>query len=188
MPTRGRPMPPLVLSDEERETLQRWARRPTSAQSLALRSKIVLGCAEPGVTNNAVAAALGVNPVTVGKWRARFIAKRLDGLVDEPRPGSPRTVTDDKVEALIAKTLQETPTNATHWSTRSMATTTGMSQSAVSRIWRAFGLKPHMVDNFKLSTDPLFTDKVRDVIGLYMAPPDHAVVLCVDEKVRHEAP
>lgn len=187
MQTRGRPMKPLVLSEDERETLERWARRPKSAQSLALRSRIVLGCAEAGITNQAVAARLGVNPVTVGKWRGRFIAKRLDGLVDEPRPGAPRTVTDDKVEAVIVKTLQQTSTNATHWSTRSMATTTGMSQSAISRIWRAFGLKPHLIDTFKLSTDPLFTDKVRDVIGLYMAPPDHAVVLCLDEKTQVQA-
>lgn len=187
MPERGRPKQALILSDDERETLERWARRPKSPQSLALRSKIVLGCAEAAVTNQAVAAALGVNSVTVGKWRARFIAKRLDGLVDEPRPGSPRTVTDDAVEAVIVKTLQETPPEATHWSTRSMAKTTGMSQSAISRIWRAFGLKPHLVDTFKLSTDPLFTDKVRDIVGLYLCPPDHAVVLCIDEKTQIQA-
>ena len=136
MPRTGRPKKPLTLTDEERETLERWARRPKSPQSLALRSKIVLACAEPGVTNQAVAAALGVNHVTVGKWRNRFIVNRLDGLVDEPRPGSPRTVTDDPrtvtddaVETVIVKTLQEKPTDATHWSTRSMAKTTGMSQS-----------------------------------------------------------
>ena len=187
MPRTGRPKKPLILTDEERETLERWARRPKSPQSLALRSKIVLACADPGVTNQAVAAALGVNQVTVGKWRSRFIVKRLDGLVDEPRPGSPRTVTDDAVETVIVKTLQEKPTDATHWSTRSMAKTTGMSQSAITRIWRAFGLKPHLVDTFKLSTDPLFVDKVKDIVGLYMCPPVHAVVLCVDEKTQVQA-
>ena len=138
MSERGRPKQPLILTDEERATLERWARRPKSPQSLALRSKIVLACVEPGVTNQAVAAALRVNQVTVGKWRSRFILKRLDGLVDEPRPGSPRTVSDEDVEAVIVKTLQEKPNDATHWSTRSMARTTGMSQSAISRIWRAF--------------------------------------------------
>jgi transposase len=187
MPERGRPKQPLTLSDDERATLERWARRPKSPQSLAVRSKIVLRCAETGVTNQAVAVALGVNPMTVGKWRRRFIEKRLDGLVDEPRPGAPRTITDDLVEAVIVKTLQEKPNDATHWSTRSIAKQTGMSQTAVSRIWRAFGLKPHLVDTFKLSTDPLFTDKVRDIVGLYMAPPDHAVVLCIDEKTQIQA-
>jgi transposase len=187
MPRTGRPKPPLILNDEERETLERWARRPKSPQSLALRSKIVLACAEPGVTNQAVAARLGVNQVTVGKWRNRFVQQRLDGLVDEPRPGSPRTITDAHVEAIVVKTLEETPADATHWSTRSMAKSTGMTQSAVSRIWRAFGLKPHLVDTFKLSADPLFIDKVRDVVGLYMCPPDHAVVLSVDEKTQVQA-
>ena len=187
MPTRGRPLQPLVLTDEERTTLERWARRPKSPQSLALRSRIVLACATPGIANQTVAAALGVHPVSVGKWRGRFLTKRLDGLVDEPRPGAPRTVTDEHVEAVIVKTLQETPADATHWSTRSMARATGMSQSAVSRIWRAFGLKPHLVDTCRLSADPLFVDKVRDVVGLYMNPPDHAVVLCVDEKTQVQA-
>ena len=186
MPRLGRPKKLLVLTDDERETLERWARRPKSPQSLALRSKIVLACVE-GSTNREVAARLGVAEATVGKWRSRFVAKRLDGLVDEPRPGSPRTVTDDAVEAVIVKTLQEKPDDATHWSTRSMAKTTGMSQSAISRIWRAFGLKPHLVDTFKLSSDPLFVDKLRDIVGLYMCPPDHAVVLCVDEKTQVQA-
>ena len=135
----------------------------------------MLACAE-GPTNREVAACLGVAEATVGKWRSRFVAKRLDGLVDDLRPGSPRTVTDDAVEAVIVKTLQEKPDDATHWSTRSMAKTTGMSQSAISRIWRAFGLKPHLVDTFELSSDPPFVDKVRDIVGLYMCPPDHAVV------------
>src|SRR5665213_3556194 len=186
MPRLGRPKKLLVLTDDERETLERWERRPKSPQSLALRSKIVLACAE-GPTNREVAARLGVAEATVGKWRSRFVAKRLDGLVDEARPGSPRTVTDDAVEAVIVKTLQEKPDDATHWSTRSMAKTTGMSQSAISRIWRAFGLKPHLVDTFKLSSDPLFIDKVRDIVGLYLCPPDHPVVLCVDEKTQVQA-
>lgn len=134
-----------------------------------------------GSTNREVATRFGVVEATVGKWRSRFIAKRLDGLVDEPRPGAPRTVTDDDVEAVIVKTLQEKPDDATHWSTRSMATATGMSQPTISRVWRAFGLKPHLVDTFKLSTRPLFVDKVKDIVGLYLNPPDHAVVLCVDE-------
>jgi transposase len=186
MPEQGRPKQPLILTDDERETLERWARRPLSPQSLALRSRIVLACAK-GPTNREVARRLGVAEATVGKWRSRFVAKRLDGLVDEPRPGAPRKITDDAVEAVIVKTLEETPRDATHWATRSMAKSTGMSQSAISRIWRAFGLKPHLVDTFKLSTDPLFVDKVRDIVGLYMNPPDHAVVLCVDEKTQVQA-
>jgi transposase len=186
MPRTGRPKQPLTLSDEERETLERWARRPKSPQSLALRSKIVLRCAD-GTTNRDVASALSVHEVTVGKWRNRFIAKRLDGLIDEPRPGSPRKITDAHVEAVVVKTLEETPRDATHWSTRSMAKSAGLNQTAISRIWRAFGLKPHLVDTFKLSGDPQFIDKVRDVVGLYMNPPDHAVVLCVDEKTQIQA-
>ena len=143
----------LVLSDEERETLERWARRPKSAQALASRCRIVLACAEGG-NNVDVGARLGVSRHTVGKWRNRFMAHRLDGLNDDPRPGAPRQIGDDAVEAVIVKTLEETPKNATHWSTRSMAQETGMSQSAISRIWRAFGLKPHLVESFKLSPDP----------------------------------
>ena len=173
-------------SDDERETLERWARRHTTGQALALRCRIVLACAEGG-SNIEVARAFGVHRMTVGKWRARFVAQRLDGLHDEPRPGAPRTISDDDVERVIVKTLEETPADATHWSTRSMAPATGMSQSAVSRIWRAFGLKPHLVDSFKLSPDPLFIDKVRDVVGLYLNPPDAAVVLCVDEKSQIQA-
>ena len=176
----------VVLSDEERDTLERWARRPSSAQALAMRCRVVLACAEGG-SDGEVAARLGVHRMTVGKWRNRFVADRLDGLHDEPRPGAPRTVSDDDVERVIDKTLEETPREATHWSTRSMAQATGMSQSAVSRIWRAFGLKPHLVDEFKLSPDPLFIDKVRDVVGLYLNPPDAAVVLCVDEKTQVQA-
>ena len=182
----GTPVAELVLGDVERETLERWARRPKSAQALALRCRIVLACAAGG-SNSEVAERLGVHRATVGKWRARFVLHRLDGLVDEPRPGAPRTIGDADVERLIVKTLEETPRDATHWSTRSMADATGMSQSAVSRIWRAFGLKPHLVDEFKLSPDPLFIDKVRDVVGLYLNPPDAAVVLCVDEKTQVQA-
>ncbi len=156
------------------------------AQALALRCRIVLACAE-GLSNVEVADRLGVNRMTVGKWRSRFVSDRLDGLHDEPRPGGPRSIGDDDVERVIVKTLEETPRDATHWSTRSMAKAAGMSQSAVSRIWRAFGLKPHLVDNFKLSPDPLFIDKVRDIVGLYLNPPDAAVVLCVDEKSQIQA-
>jgi len=177
---------PIVLSDDERVTLERWARRPKSAQALALRCRIVLTCADGG-HNFEVAERLGIASVTVGKWRRRFLAQRLEGLHDEPRPGAPRLITDDAVEAVVVKTLEETPLDATHWSTRSMAAATGMSQSAVSRIWRAFGLKPHLVETFKLSPDPLFVEKVRDVVGLYINPPDGALVLCVDEKTQIQA-
>jgi transposase len=162
---------PLKLSDDERATLERWARRPKSAQALALRCRIVLLAAK-GKNNTEIARALGINRQTVGKWRSRFLSLRLDGVHDEPRPGAPRTVTDDEVEMVIVKTLEETPKDATHWSTRSMADATGMSQSAVSRIWRAFGLKPHLTETFKLSPDPLFVEKVRDVVGLYVNPPE----------------
>jgi len=175
-----------VLTEDERETLARWARRRTSAQALALRCRIVLACAD-GSTNRAVAARMAVNQATVSKWRARFVASRLDGLLDEPRSGAPRTITDDDVEQVIVKTLEETPRDATHWSTRSMADATGMSQSAISRIWRAFGLKPHLVETFKLSPDPQFIEKVRDIVALYLNPPDAAVVLCVDEKSQIQA-
>jgi transposase len=182
----GRPVRGLELSDDERETLEQWARRHTSAQALATRCRIVMACAEGG-NNVEVAARLDLHRETVRKWRNRFIARRLDGLHDEPRPGKPRTITDDDVERVIVKTLEETPANATHWSTRSMAAATGMSQTAVSKIWRAFGLKPHKVEDFKLSPDPLFIDKVRDIVGLYLNPPEAAVVLCVDEKTQVQA-
>lgn len=186
MASRGRPKAELVLSEEERETLQRWARRLKSAQALALRCRIVLGAAA-GATNKDVAEAVGVHPATVGKWRRRFIERGLEGLSDEPRPGAPRTISDDQIEAVIVKTLEETPEDATHWSTRSMAKATGMSQSAISRIWRAFGLKPHLSETFKLSTDPQFIEKVRDIVGLYLNPPGGALVLCVDEKSQIQA-
>lgn len=183
---KGRPKAELILSDEECEVLERWSRRPKSSQQLALRSRIVLACGK-GVTNQAVAKALRISMPTVGKWRARFIARRLDGLVDEPRPGAPRTISDEQVERVVTKTLETKPAQATHWSTRGMARATGLSQTAISRIWRAFNLKPHRTETFKLSTDPLFIDKVRDVVGLYMNPPDRAVVLCVDEKSQVQA-
>src|SRR5881396_1043055 len=187
MAERGRPKAPLVLTDEERQTLQRWARRAKTAQALALRAKIVLACAE-GATNKAVAERLGVWPQTVGKWRGRFVAKRLEGLSDEDRPGRPRTIADERVEQVVTKTLEEPPPNQdTHWSTRSMARQVGLSQTAVSRIWRAFGLKPHLQETWKLSTDPQFIDKVRDVVGLYLDPPEAALVLCVDEKSQIQA-
>ena len=186
MAGRGRSKPALVLSADERETLERWARRPKSAQALAVRCRVVLGCAE-GLDNKVVAAELGLNQATVSKWRRRFLEKRLDGLADEPRPGPARTITDDMVEAVVVKTLEELPRDATHWSTRSLASEMGMSQSAISRIWRAFGLKPHLVDSFKLSNDPQFIDKVRDVVGLYLNPPEAALVLCVDEKTQVQA-
>jgi transposase len=185
MPT-GRPLASLNLTDEERDTLQRWERRPKTAQALALRARIVLACAS-GNSNGEVAAGLHVTRQTVGKWRSRFVASRLDGLLDEPRPGAPRTITDEDVERVITMTLESTPRDATHWSTRSMAKASGMSQSAVSRIWRAFALQPHRCETFKLSKDPLFIEKVRDIVGLYLNPPDRALVLCVDEKSQIQA-
>jgi transposase len=178
---------PLVLSDDERRVLEGWARRRKTAQALALRSRIILACAG-GAGVSAVAADLGVSRTTAGKWRSRFLEARLEGLSDEPRPGRPRTVTDEHVEKVITATLEQAPPGGdTHWSTRSMARSAGMSQSAVSRIWRAFGLKPHIVQTWKLSTDPQFIDKVRDVVGLYMSPPENALVLCVDEKSQIQA-
>jgi transposase len=176
----------IVLSGEGREVLERWARRPKSSQALAFRCRVVLAAAE-GRSSIEIADELGCNASTVGKWRVRFAARRLDGLHDEPRPGKPRTIGDEQVERVIVKTLEEQPVNATQWSTRSMAAATGMSQSAVSRIWRAFGLKPHQTETFKLSPDPQFIDKVRDIVGLYLNPPEAAVVLCVDEKSQIQA-
>jgi transposase len=158
-------------------------RRPTTAQGMAMRARIVLECSS-GADNGVVAARLGVCAATVGKWRRRFIEHGVDGLRDNPRPGAPRTVTDDDVERVITLTLETTPRDATHWSTRSMAARTGMSQPTISRIWRAFGLQPHRVETFKLSTDPDFIEKVRDIVGLYLSPPEKAVVLCVDEKTQ----
>jgi transposase len=178
---------PVVLSDEEWSVLTGWARRRKTAQALALRARIVLACAQDQATIGGVSAELEVSRATVSKWRSRFLDKRLDGLSDEQRPGRPRVITDDQIEAVIVKTLEETPGQDTHWSTRGMAGATGLSQSAISRIWRAFGLKPHMVETWKLSTDPQFVDKVRDVVGLYMNPPENALVLSVDEKSQMQA-
>jgi transposase len=182
----GRPIPPLTLPKEERDVLERWTRRPKTAQALALRARLILACAT-GKTNTAVAAEFGVAKQTVGKWRARFVDQRLDGLVDEPRPGAPRSISDADVERVVTLTLETTPEDATHWSTRSLARRAGMSQSAVSRIWRAFALEPQRTETFKLSKDPLFIEKVRDIVGLYLAPPDRALVLCVDEKTQVQA-
>jgi transposase len=182
----ARPKPELALSEDERQMLTKWASRPKSTQRLALRARIVLACADEA-SNKAVAARLGVCRATVGTWRNRFAARRLEGLADEPRPGAPRTVADDEVERVVTATLETKPTNATHWSTRGMARASGMSQSTVGRIWRAFGLKPHRADTFKLSTDPYFVEKVRDVVGLYLSPPERAVVLWIDEKPQVQA-
>jgi transposase len=176
----------VVLDEEERETLERWARRPKSSQALAFGCRVVLVAAE-GRSSREIVAELGCTGSTVGKWRGRFARRGFDGLHDESRPGKPRSISDEDVERVIVKTLEERPADATHWSTRSLAAATGMSQSAVSRIWRAFGLKPHQTESFKLSPDPQFIDKVRDIVGLYLNPPEAAVVLCVDEKSQIQA-
>jgi DNA-binding CsgD family transcriptional regulator len=180
------PKATLLLTDVERATLVRWSRRTTSSQALAQRCKIVLACAA-GTSNKQVAADLGVHPDTVSKWRNRFIRRRLDGLIDEDRPGRPASITVEQVEAVVVATLEETPSNATHWSRTSMAARSGLSRSTIGRIWRSFGRKPHLADTFKLSTDPLFVEKVVDVVGLYHHPPERAVVLCVDEKSQIQA-
>src|SRR4030095_5968704 len=207
----GRPTPPVVLTAEERQTLEQWARRPTAAQGVAQRRRLCLASAS-SKTNGEIAVAAGVTRQTVGRWRHRFVRKRLPGVLDEPRPGAPRNITDAgggrgrgpacgreprpgaprkitdaEVERVIALTLERTPRDATHWSTRAMAKRSGLSQTAVSRIWRAFGLQPHRSETFKLSKDPLFIDKVRDIVGLYLDPPDKALVLCVDEKSQIQA-
>ena len=182
----GRPKSELLISEAERDELERLARRPKTAQALALRARIILRCSS-GALNQDVARDLGVCNVTVGKWRERFVRNRVAGLLDEPRPGAPRTVGDDQVERVIRFTLEQKPEDATHWSQRSMAKRTGLSRSTIGRIWHAFSLQPHRVETFKLSTDPYFIEKVRDVVGLYMAPPDRALVLCVDEKSQIQA-
>jgi transposase len=180
-------LPPLDLTDEERQVLAAWVRRRKTAQALSERARIVLACAAGGSIGS-VAGQVGVSRNTVSKWRGRFLAERLEGLSDEPRPGRPRTVTDEHVELVITRTLEERgPGEDTHWSTRSMAAAAGLSQTAVSRIWRAFGLKPHLIETWKLSTDPQFIDKVRDIVGLYLDPPAGALVLCVDEKSQIQA-
>ena len=182
----GRPLAELVVAEDERDQLVRWARRAKSGQALALRCRIVLACAA-GRSNTEVAKELRVSLPTVGKWRQRFVDQRLEGLPDEPRPGTPRKVTDEQVEAVVVKTLESKPKHATHWSTRSMAEATGLSQSAIVRIWHTFGLKPHRTETFKLSSDPLFIEKVRDVVGLSMSPPEKAIVLSVDEQSQIQA-
>ena len=183
---RGVTLKPIRITADEQRTLEAWMRRPTTARALAERARIVLA-ASRGESNTAVADRLGVDRNTVGKWRRRFLTKRIAGLLDEPRPGAPRQIGDDAVERVLALTLETRPVDATHWSTRSMAKTSGLSQSAVSRIWRAFALQPHRTETFKLSKDPLFIEKVRDVVGLYLDPPERALVLCVDEKSQIQA-
>lgn len=182
----GRPKVALILTDEERRRLESLAHRSRSAPHEARRARIVLACAE-GADSKAVARRLHVSPVTVWKWRGRFVSQRLDGLYDEPRPGAPRKISDEQVEAVIVRTLETTPRGATHWSTRGMAEAVGLNRMAISRIWRSFGLQPHRSETFKLSTDPLLIEKVRDIVGLYLNPPAHAAVFCVDEKPQIQA-
>lgn len=182
----GRPKAPLILTAAEEEKLNLIARRPKTSQRAALRARIVLACAGEA-SNQQVARQVGTSAMTVGKWRRRFVTGRLEALGDLPRSGPPRTVTDKEVEAVITKTLETKPKAATHWSTRSMARETKLSHDTISRIWRAFGLQPHRQDNFKLSTDPFFVEKVRDIVGLYLSPPARALVLCVDEKSQCQA-
>jgi len=176
----------LLLTEDEREVLERYVRRGTTAQRLALRAQIVLLCAR-GLQNQKVAKRLRVSAHTVGKWRGRFAECRLEGLIDEPRPGAPRSISDDDVEAAVVRTLETTPKGATHWSTRDLAKAVGIGKSSVQRIWHAFGLKPHRTESFQLSKDPQLIEKVRDIVGLYMSPPDNAMVLCVDEKSQIQA-
>ena len=182
----GRPRKDLEITTEEREKLQMVALRPKSAQAMAMRARIVLSCAQ-GMSNAEVADKLDLAGATVGKWRERFRRFRLEGLLDEPRVGAPRKITDRQIEKVITKTLESMPANGTHWSTRLMAAETGLTQNAIVRIWHAFGLQPHRVENFKFSKDPQFVEKVRDIVGLYLNPPDRAMVLCVDEKSQVQA-
>jgi transposase len=182
----GRPTSRISVTDEERTELESLARRARSARRLAFRAKLILACAA-GTSDSAVAAKFRTKPHTVGFWRKRFIASRLDGLLDEPRPGAPRTISDAKVEEIVVATLETTPKGATHWSTRQMAEHQGLSHTTVGRIWRAFGLQPHRSESFQLSKDPFLVEKVRDIVGLYMSPPDNAIVLCVDEKSQIQA-
>jgi transposase len=183
----SKPAPKLELTDEERQILEGYARRRTTAQALALRARIVLRCADSSDSNMKIAAEMKLHRLTVGRWRARFLKLRLQGLQDEPRPGAPRKITDVRVERVIVDTLESKPKGATHWSTRDMAKHSGLSHSTVGRIWRAFGLQPHRSDAFQLSNDPMFIEKVRDIVGLYLNPPESAVVLCVDEKSQVQA-
>jgi transposase len=182
----GRPKARLIVSPSERKRLEAWTRRRKTAQAIATRSRIVLLCAS-GMQNIDVAEKMGVSKQMVGKWRQRFIDRRLDGLLDEPRPGAPRKLSDADVERVVVQTLEGTPRDATHWSVRSMAKETGISPTTVHRIWRAFSLQPHRSETFKLSKDPLFVEKVRDIVGLYLNPPEKALVLCVDEKSQIQA-
>jgi len=188
MAKRGRPAAEITLTGNERRQLESWARRHSTAQSLAMRCKIVLLCAGPEeLTGKQIAAKVGCNPATVSKWRRRFAKQRLDGMIDEPRPGAARTIGDDVVEQIVIDTLESTPKNATHWSTRSMAERHGISRQTVSEIWRAFGLKPWEIDEFKISPDPQLVAKIRDIVGLYMNPPVNAAVFAVDEKPQIQA-
>lgn len=180
----GRPKATLTVTDEQRVQLLRGARAATSTQAFALRCRIVLACADPDAANSHIAKQLGVSVPTVAKWRNRFLAHGMAGLADEPRVGRPVSILLDRVEEVVALTLETLPRNATHWSRTSMAERSGLSKSTIGRIWRRFDLKPHRVDGFKLSTDPQFVAKVVDVVGLYHNPPERAVVLCVDEKSR----
>lgn len=181
-----RRLPPLHLSAEERQVLEGYVRRRKTSQDLSQRARIVLLCAD-GAQNVAVASTVGVSRTMVGKWRQRFADRRIAGLLDEPRPGAPRRIGDDAVDSVIALTLETKPSGSTHWSTRTMAQRVGLSRPTIHRIWRAFGLQPHRTGGFKLSSDPLFIEKVRDVVGLYMSPPERALVLCVDEKSQIQA-
>src|SRR5262245_5083112 len=182
----GRPKQPLILTEEERDRLQSLTHRARSQSVLARRARVVLACAE-GLDNQAVAKKLRCSKGMVGKWRARFLEARLEGLYDEPRPGAPRKVTDEQVEQVVIQTLESTPRGQTHWSTRELAKAAGLSRMTISRIWHAFGLQPHRSETFKLSPDPQLIEKVRDIVGLYMNPPEHAVVFCVDEKSQIQA-
>ncbi|HKS96383.1 MAG TPA: IS630 family transposase [Terriglobia bacterium] len=182
----GRPKKPLILAADEQERLQALAHRARIQPALARRARVVLACSE-GLDNKTVAKKLRCSLGMVGKWRSRFLKARLEGLYDEPRPGAPRKVSDAQVEQIVIRTLESTPRGQTHWSTRSLAQASGVSRMAISRIWRAFGLQPHRTETFKLSPDPLLIEKVRDIVGLYMNPPDHALVFCVDEKSQIQA-
>ena len=183
---RGRPKAVLLVPEEDRSQLLRWSKRPKSSNGLARRADIVLRCAD-GLSNSAVAAQLRITQQTVGKWRSRYVERGLGGLLDEPRPGAPRRITDDQVESVVVKTLESTPRDATHWSTREMAKVSGLSDTSVLRIWHAFGLQPHRAETFKLSNDPQLVEKVRDIVGLYLNPPERALVLCADEKAQIQA-
>jgi transposase len=183
---RGRPKAPIVVADDDRAQLLRWVQRPRSSNAMAQRARIILRCSE-GIPNTVIAAEMRITNTTVRKWRSRYIQGGLGGLLDEPRCGAPRRISDDQVEAVVTATLESMPRDATQWSTRSMAAQSDLSHSSVRRIWQAFGLQPHRVETFKLSNDPQFIEKVRDIVGLYLDPPERALVLCVDEKSQIQA-